>query len=87
MSLAEPLGHKHDRGPFVTVGLILALGAALIVVWRLGLPTPLLIVGLFLACAAACLLLALMDRQSRRRAEAFLARSRGTAAEAAEAWK
>ena len=63
----------HDRDPLVTISCVLALTTALIVLWRLGVPLPLLAAGLFITCFVACLVFMALELRSHRRAEEYLA--------------
>jgi len=63
---------QRDRDPIITLGFLLAVAIAFVVLWRLGVPLPLLISGLLLSCLLACLLFALVAVRSNRNAQRYL---------------
>lgn len=59
---------RRDHDPLVTLGCVLAIGTAFVLLWRLGAPLTLLLPGLLLSCLAACLLFAFLGLRSHRKA-------------------
>jgi len=75
MMRARQLGRKvRDRDSLITVGCVLVIAFAFVLLWRLGVPLPLLILGLLLSCLLACLLVMLLELRSHRKAQECLAR-------------
>ena len=75
MMRARGLGRKvRDRDSLITVGCVLAIAFAFVLLWRLGVPLPLLILGLLLSCLAACLLFMILVLRNHRKAHEHLAR-------------
>ena len=72
MHSGRSIGTRRDRDPLITVGCLLAMAITLIVLWRLGVPLPLLISGLLLSCVLACLLFALVAVRGQRKAQRYL---------------
>jgi hypothetical protein len=62
-----------DRDPLVTIACVLVLATALILLWRLGVPLPLLVAGLLVTCFVTCLAFMALELRSHRRAEKYLA--------------
>ena len=75
MMRARGPGRKvRDRDSLITVGCVLVIAFAFVLLWRLGVPLPLLILGLLLSCLAACLLFMILVLRNHRKAHEHLAR-------------
>lgn len=62
----------HDRDPLITIACVLALATALIVLWWLGAPLPVLAAGLLVTCFVVCTVFMALELRSHRRAEKYL---------------